>query len=257
MKFHVDMNCDLGEGYGAFRVGNDAEVMQHITSANVACGFHGGDPVTMARTVGLAKRYGIAVGAHPGYPDLMGFGRREMQLTREEVKSYTLYQMGSLQAFATASGINLQHMKPHGALYNLAAKHGKTSEGIVEAIREFDDRMIVFAPPKSVLATVAANAGLRVALEFFADRAYNPDGSLMSRMQPYSIITEPKKLVERAVRALEDKSVLAVDGQVISLGEVHTICVHGDTDNAVRLVETLRKGLIKAGVDVKPVSDFI
>lgn len=251
------MNCDLGEGYGAFRVGNDPQVMPHITSANVACGFHAGDPVTMARTVDLAKRHGVAVGAHPGYPDLMGFGRREMFLTPEEVKSYTLYQIGSLQAFAKAAGVRVQHLKPHGALYNLAAKDEKTSEGIVEAVREFDNKLIFFAPPKSMLARVAVKAGSRVALEFFADRAYNSDGSLVSRMQPNSIIKEPEKLVERAVRAVKEKSVLAIDRQIVRLGEVHTICVHGDISDAVRLVEALKKGLIRAGVELKPVSNFL
>jgi len=257
LKLQVDMNCDLGEGYGAFRVGNDAEIMPHITSANVACGFHAGDPMIMAQTVSLAKKYKVAVGVHPGYPDLLGFGRREMQLASEEVKNYTIYQIGSLQAFVKAAGVDLQHVKPHGALYNLAAKDKETSEGIVEAVRAFDDRLIILAPPGSVLAKVAVAAGLRVALEFFADRAYNADGSLVSRKQPNSIIKEPQKLVERAVRALEEKSVLAVDGKVVTLGEVHTICVHGDTPAAVGLVEALKKGLINAGVEVKPVSSFI
>ncbi len=257
MKLQVDMNCDLGEGYGGFRVGNDAEIMPHITSANVACGFHAGDPMIMAQTVSLAKKFRVAVGVHPGYSDLLGFGRREMQLASEEVKNYTIYQIGSLQAFAKAAGINLQHVKPHGALYNLAAKDKETSEGIVGAVRAFDDRLIILASPGSVLARVAVAAGLRVALEFFADRAYNADGSLVSRKQPNSIIKEPQKLVERAVRALKEESVLAVDGKVVTLGELHTICVHGDTPAAVGLVEALKKGLIKAGVEVKPVGSFI
>ena len=257
MKLQVDMNCDLGEGYGAFRVGSDAEIMPHITSANVACGFHAGDPMIMAQTIGLAKRCKVAVGVHPGYPDLLGFGRREMQLTSQEVKNYTIYQIGALQALAKVAGVNLQHVKPHGALYNQAAKDKKTSEGIIEAVRAFDDRLIVLAPPESVLAKVAVAAGLRVALEFFADRAYNADGSLVSRKQPNSIIKDPQKLVERAVKVLEEKSVLAVDGETVSLSEVHTICVHGDTPAAVKLLEALKKGLIKAGVEVKPVSSFI
>lgn len=257
MKLQVDMNCDLGEGYGAFRVGNDAEIMSQITSANVACGLHAGDPIIMAQTVSLAKRCKVAVGVHPGYPDLLGFGRREMQLTSDEVKNYTIYQIGALQAFAKAAGVDLQHVKPHGALYNKAAKDEATSKGIVQAARAFDDRLMILAPPKSVLARIAVDVRLRVALEFFADRAYNADGSLVSRKKPNSVIKEPQKLVERAVKALKEKSVLATDGTVVNLGEIHTICVHGDTPGAARLAEALKKGLVKAGVEVKPVSSFI
>jgi UPF0271 protein len=257
LKLHIDLNCDLGEGYGAFKVGADAEIMPHITSANIACGFHSGDPVTMARTVDVSKRHGVAVGAHPGYPDLLGFGRREMKLASLEVKNYTIYQIGALQGFAKAAGIGLQHVKPHGALYNTAAKDEETSVGIVEAVKAFDDRLIVLAPPKSVLAKVAHNARLCVAFEFFADRAYNPDGSLVSRKQSNSILEEPGKVVERAVKAIENKTVLAVSGEVVDLGEVHTICVHGDTPKAVSLVEALKKGLVKAGVEVKPLASFM
>ena len=257
MKLKVDLNCDLGEGFGGFRVGNDAEMMPHITSANIACGFHAGDPLVMADTIGLAKEHNVAVGAHPGYPDLQGFGRREMKLACEEIKQYTLYQIGALQGFAKVAQIPLQHVKPHGALYNTAVKDEGTAEGIVEAVKAFDEDLIVFAPSKSILAKVTVNAGLRVACEFFADRAYNADGSLVSRQLPNSIIKDPKRLVERALKALKESSVLSADGKTVSLSEVHTICVHGDTPAAVRLVEALKKGLIAAGVEVKPVSSFI
>jgi UPF0271 protein len=257
LKLQIDINCDLGEGYGAFKVGADAEMMPHITSANIACGFHGGDPITMAQTINTAKKHGVAVGAHPGYPDLLGFGRREMQLTSLEVKNYTIYQISALQGFAKVAGVGLQHVKPHGALYNTAAKDEETSEGIVEAVKAFDSRLIVFAPPKSVLAKVAVEAGLRVAYEFFADRAYNPDGSLVSRKQPNSIMEETGKVVERVIKVIERRTVLAINGQVVNLGEVHTICVHGDTPTAVRLVEALKKGLVKAGIEVKPVGSFL
>ena len=257
MKFQVDLNCDLGEGYGNFRVGNDEEMMPHITSANVACGFHAGDPMVMANIIGIAKKHSVAVGAHPGYPDLQGFGRREMKLAREEIKQYTLYQVGALQGFARAAEVHLQHVKPHGALYNKAAQDEETAEGIVEAVMAFDKGLIVFAPPKSILAKVSVDAGLRVACEFFADRAYNADGSLVSRQRPNSIINDPKKLVERALRALKEKSVLTADGKTVNLCEVQTICVHGDTPEAVKLVKALKSGLVAAGVEVKPVSSFI
>ncbi|HVP15796.1 MAG TPA: 5-oxoprolinase subunit PxpA, partial [candidate division Zixibacteria bacterium] len=227
------------------------------TSANIACGFHAGDPVTMARTVSLAKKNNVAIGAHPSYPDIMGFGRREMQLSPEEVMSCTIYQIGALQGFAKAAGVSLQHVKPHGALYNTASEDEETSKGVVEAVRALDDELIVLAPPKSVLAKVAVEAGLRVALEFFADRAYNADGSLVSRRQPNAIVKEPREVVERVVNVIKEKKVLATNGKVVTLGEVHTICVHGDTPAAVTLVETLKKALIKAGIEVKPLGSFV
>ena len=257
MKFLVDINCDLGESYGAFKVGNDAEIMPYITSANIACGFHAGDPLTMAQTIALAKKHGVAVGAHPGYPDLMGFGRREMQLTREEAKSYIIYQVSALQGFAKVFGVNLQHVKPHGAMYNTALKDAELARAITEAIAELDGNLIVFAPPKSALAKTAAEVGLRVAHEFFADRAYNPDGSLVSRKKPGSIIEEPKKVVERAVKAVKEGLVEAFNGEIVELGVVQTICVHCDTPTAIELAQALRSGLAKAGVEVKPVSHFI
>jgi UPF0271 protein len=257
LKFRVDINCDLGESYGAFKVGNDAEIMPHITSANVACGFHAGDPLTMAQTVALAKKHGVAVGAHPGYPDLMGFGRREMQLTSEEAKSYIIYQIGALQGFAKVFGVNLQHVKPHGAMYNMALKDRELSRAIAGAVAELDHNLIVFAPPKSAMAEVAAEAGLRVAYEFFADRAYNPDGSLVSRKKLGAIIEEPEKAVKRAIRAVKEGMVEAFDGTIVELGQVHTICVHGDTPTAVKLAGALKRGLVKAGIEVKPVSQFI
>lgn len=257
MKFQIDINCDLGESYGAFKVGNDEKIMPYITSANIACGFHGGDPMTIERTINLAKRHTVAVGAHPSFPDLLGFGRREMQLTSEEVKNYIIYQVGALQGFAKVASVSLQHVKPHGALYNTAVKDEKTSRGIAEAVKALDHNLMIFAPPKSVLAKVAVHAGLRVAYEVFADRAYNPDGSLASRKQPNAIIQETQKVVERAVRMVEEGTVLAVNDEVVNLGKVHTVCVHGDTPNAAELVEALKKGLIRAGIDVKPVGSFI
>jgi len=257
LKFWVDINCDLGESYGNFKVGSDAEIMPYITSANVACGFHGGDPVTIAQTIALAKKHGVAVGAHPGYPDLMGFGRREMQLTYNEAKTYVIYQVGALQGFAKVFGAPLQHVKPHGAMYNMALKDEALARAITEAVLELDHNLIVFAPPKSVLAKKAADAGLRVAHEFFADRAYNPDGSLVSRRLAGAVIEEPDKVVGRAVKAVKEGVVEAVNGELVELGTVHTICVHGDTPTALKLARALRSGLVKAGIEVEAVSRFI
>jgi len=253
----VDLNCDLGESFGAFRIGNDVEIMSHISSANVACGFHAGDPVTIARTIGLAKRYKVAVGAHPGFPDLLGFGRREMKLAPEEAEDYVLYQISALYGLAKAAGVGLQHVKPHGALYNMAAKDRSLSGAIVRGIQEFDRDLIVFAPPGSALANVAAGAKLRVALEFFADRAYNLDGSLVSRVQEGSMVRDERQVVQRAVDAVKEGTVETVDGRVLKLDRVDTICVHGDTPNAVKLTQALKKGLVEAKIRVEPVGVFI
>jgi UPF0271 protein len=257
LKLQIDINCDLGESYGAFKIGNDEKIMPHITSANIACGFHAGDPIIMAQTVNLAKKHGVAVGAHPSYPDLLGFGRREMHLTIEEIKNYTIYQVSALQGFAKIAGLNLQHVKPHGALYNTAVKDEETSRGIVDAVKALDKSLIIFASPKSVLAKIATEAGLRVAYEFFADRAYNVDGSLVSRKQPNSIITEPSLVLERTIKVLREGKVSALNGETVTLGKVHTICVHGDTPTAIKLTEVLKKELVKSGIDVMPVGKFI
>jgi UPF0271 protein len=211
----------------------------------------------MAYTINLAKKYSVAIGAHPGFPDLMGFGRREMQLTPEEVKNYVIYQVSALEGFAKTVGTSLQHVKPHGALYNMAVNDKKLSETIVETVRALNRNLIVFAPPNSVLADGAAKSGLQVAYEFFADRSYNPDGSLVSRRQPNAIIQEPNKVVQRVVKVIKDGTVLAANSEVIDMGKVHTICVHGDTPAAVKLVEAIKHGLMKANVEVKRVSSFI
>jgi UPF0271 protein len=257
LKLRIDINCDLGESYGHFNVGQDAQIMPHITSANVACGFHSGDPVTMAHTVELTKKCGVAVGAHPGYPDLMGFGRREMKLSAEETKSYIMYQIGALEAFAKASNISLQHVKPHGALYNVAAKNGDVSKSIVEAIHSVDSDLILLAPPNSAIAKVSSEMGLRVAFEVFADRAYNSDGTLVSRNQAHSLITDPRRVVERAKRMIEKGTVQAINGEIVQLGEVHTICIHGDTPNAAEMARILKSKLLAAKIEVKPVGSFL
>ena len=257
MRRKIDINCDLGESYGHFKVGQDSKIMPHITSANVACGFHAGDPVTMAHTVKLARKFRVAVGAHPGYPDLMGFGRREMQLDPEELKNYIMYQVGALQAFAKASNISLQHVKPHGALYDIATRDKNAAKTIAGAILSVDSKLILLGPPHSMIAKIASRMGLRVALEAFADRAYNPDGTLVSRSQLGSVIEEPKLVVERGRKMIEDGTVSAINGETVHLGEVHTICVHGDTPNAVEMARILKASLLAAKIDVKPVGSFL
>jgi UPF0271 protein len=257
LKHKVDINCDLGESYGSFKVGYDEKVMPYITSANVACGFHAGDPVVMAKTVRLAKQHNVAIGAHPGFPDLMGFGRREMKLTQEEAKNYIIYQVGALQAFAKTIGAELQHVKTHGALYNMAMKDAALAKAIVESVVAVDSKLIVFAQLKSKVAEVATKAGLRVAYEVFADRAYNSDGSLVSRKIKGAVIEDSKTVTERAIEMVKEKRVIAVNGKAIDLGEVHTICVHGDNLKAVELVKSLQKRLKKAGIEVVSVGKFV
>jgi UPF0271 protein len=257
LKLKVDLNCDLGESYGNFKIGFDEQVMPYITSANIACGFHAGDPIVMANTVKLAKQHNVAIGAHPGFPDLVGFGRREMKLTQKEATNYTIYQVGALQAFAKTAGVELQHVKPHGALYNMAMKYTMLAKAIVEAIDAVDSGLIVFVAAESELAKAASKAGLRVACEVFADRAYNSDGSLVSRAVAGAVIEDARTVTERAVGMVKEKRVTAIDGKVVDLGDVHTICVHGDNLAAVALVKTLQKGLEKAGVEVASVGKFL
>jgi len=257
LKSKVDINCDLGESYGAYTIGNDEELMPHITSANIACGFHAGDPMTIAKTIHLAGKCNVAVGAHPSFPDLMGFGRRDMQLSSEETRNYTIYQIGALQGFAKTEGRGLQHVKPHGALYNMAANEKETSKAIVAAARALDEDLIIFAPQKSVLAEAAHKAGLRVAYEFFADRAYNRDGSLVSRKETNAVIHEAQKVVERTIRAVMEGIVTTYDGELLKIDEVHTVCVHGDTPNAITLVKALRKGMAKACIKVESAGKFL
>jgi len=257
LKLKVDINCDLGESYGLFKVGRDEEVMPYITSANVACGFHTGDPMVMAKTVRLAKQYNVAVGAHPGFLDLVGFGRREMKLSKEEVTNLVIYQVGALQAFAKSFGMELQHVKPHGALYNMAVNDATLAKAVVEGVAAVDSRLIVFTQIKSKVAEVAAKVGLRVAFEVFAERAYNSNGSLVSRLIAGSVIEDPMTVTERAVRMVREKNVVAMDGKVVDLDEVHTICVHGDNLKAVELAKNLRKKLEKAGIEVVSVGKFV
>jgi UPF0271 protein len=257
LKLKVDINCDLGESFGSFKIGRDEEVMPYITSANVACGFHAGDPLVMAHTVKLAKQYDVAMGAHPGFLDLMGFGRREMELSGEEAKNYVIYQVGALQAFARTVGTSLQHVKPHGALYNMAMKDAVLARAIVEGVAALDADLIVFTQAKSEMTKVASKAGLRVAFEVFADRAYSQDGSLVSRAVSGAVIEDPRLVTERAIKMVKENCVVAVDGEVVDLGEVHTICVHGDNLKAVTLVKALRKGLEKAGISVVSVGKFV
>jgi UPF0271 protein len=252
----VDLNCDMGESFGRYHVGADEALMPFITSANIACGYHAGDPMVMARTVRLAVEHGVGIGAHPGFPDLMGFGRRQMQLAPEEIENYILYQIGALAAFAHAAGAELAHVKPHGALYNMAAKDRSLAEAIVHGVSTFSRELILVGLAGSLLVEAAEEAGLRVAQEGFADRAYNPDGTLRSRRLPGALIEDPKVAAERAIRMVRDGVVVAHTGEEIPL-HVDTICVHGDTPTAVEIAKTIRQQLEAAEIEAVPMGNFV
>lgn len=250
MKRFVDLNADLGESFGPYTLGMDEAVLEVITSANVACGFHASDPRVMKKTVLLAKEKGVAIGAHPGFPDRVGFGRRVMDVTPEEAETDVMYQIGALKAFCDAYGVNLQHVKPHGALYNHANKNAELSQAIAEGIRAVDPGLILFAQPGSELAKAGERAGLQVAFEVFGDRAYNPDGSLVSRRLPGAVIHDPEKAAAQVVRMVLESRVTAVDGSDVEV-PADTICVHGDNPEAIELVRTIRRRLEEGGVAVQ------
>ncbi|HEY7056374.1 MAG TPA: 5-oxoprolinase subunit PxpA [Vicinamibacterales bacterium] len=247
----IDLNCDMGESFGPWRMGADEAVLPYITSANIACGAHAGDPSVMRRTVRLAREAGVSVGAHPGFPDLQGFGRRELKADPREMEDWIVAQIGALAAIARAEGAVLRHVKAHGALYNLAVRDRALAEAIARAIASVDRSLIMFGLPKSAMTDAGADAGLRVAAEGFADRAYEPDGSLTPRSKPGAVIHDPEVVVRRAVRMVRDRVVLTPDGREIAL-QVDTICVHGDTPGADELVRRIRAGLEAAGIDVRP-----
>jgi UPF0271 protein len=251
----VDLNADIGESFGAYTIGHDAALMTSITSASVAAGFHAGDPGVLRETIRLARAHGVAVGAHPGFPDLPGFGRRDMKLTPREAEDLVLYQIAAVAGVAAAEGTPLQHVKPHGALFNMAARDSDLADAIARATVAIDRRLILFGPPNSALLRAGRLFGLRVAAEVFADRAYEPDGSLVSRLKANAVISDGEVLVARAIRMVRDHTVEAVDGSVLTL-DVDTLCVHGDTEGAAQLAARIRAGLEAAGVTVCSLADL-
>jgi 5-oxoprolinase (ATP-hydrolysing) subunit A len=249
----IDLNSDVGETFGPWTMGNDAALMPHVTSANVACGFHAGDPTTMRNTVRLAKEHGVAIGAHPGFPDLVGFGRRELKTSPQDVEDFVLYQVAAIAGVAAAEGLRLQHVKAHGALYNMACRDRALADAIASAVVALDRDLILFGLPNSELLRAGVAAGLRVAAEGFADRAYEADGSLASRQKPGSVIHDRSTVVARAVKMVKERTVVAVDGSTIVF-ESETICLHGDTEGAAELAREIRRGLEEAGVRVQSIA---
>jgi len=252
----IDLNADLGESYGNFSVGRDAELIPLLTSAHLACGFHGGDPRVMDRTVRVCKSAGVAVGAHPSFPDLVGFGRRVLEATGEEVETDVLYQVAALDGFCRRHGVTLQHVKPHGALYNHANRTPEVAEAIAAAIASYDGRLLLVCQSGTELARAGIAAGLTVAFEGFVDRAYNPDGTLVSRSVQGSVYHDPGRAIEQALGMVTQSTVVAVDGTVVDV-EVDTLCAHGDNPEAVEFIAALRDRLAQAGIALKPMREVV
>lgn len=254
--YQIDLNCDLGESFGNYKIGMDEEVIPLISSANVACGYHASDPMVMQKTIAMTKKFGTAVGAHPGFPDLMGFGRRNLSVSPAEAKAYTLYQLGALDAFCRTQGVKLQHVKPHGALYNMAAKDYELARGICEAIYEFDKKLIVLALSGGELVRAGEDIGLRTALEFFADRAYEEDGTLVNRRKEGAVITDENEALARVVRMIKENKLTAITGKDISI-KADSVCVHGDGVKALEFVEKIREKLTDEQIAIKPLAEIV
>ena len=254
MTAKIDFNCDMGESFGMYKMGFDEEVIKHITSANIACGFHAGDPMWMRHTVDLALRHGVAIGAHPSFPDLNGFGRRNMVVSADEAKNDVTYQVGALQAFTADK--RLQHVKPHGAMYNMAVNDESLAQAICESILEIDPDMILVALAGSRWLGIAEDMGLKVAREIFADRALNADGTLVSRSQPGSVIHDTAEVVERSLRMVTEGKATAITGEQIDV-QADSLCLHGDTPGAVEMAASLKRELEAADVEILPLARIL
>ena len=254
--YRVDLNSDLGESFGRYTLGMDDQIIPLVTSANVACGYHASDPVVMEKTMKLAKEAGIRAGAHPGFPDLMGFGRRNMAVSPEEARAYVLYQLGALDGFCRQQGMRMQHVKPHGALYNMSAKDYALSAAICEAIAAFDRDLIVLALSGGQLARAAQDMGLRTAQEVFADRAYEEDGTLVNRRKPGAMITDEDEAIARVIRMVKERTVTAVTGKEIPI-RADSVCVHGDGEKALAFVRKIREALQKEGIMICPLDQIV
>jgi len=246
----IDLNSDLGESFGAFKIGNDEEVLKYISSANIACGYHGGDHNVMFETVRLAKKYSVQIGAHPGFPDLAGFGRREMKLTPREIYHLMVYQIGALEAVCKTNGTNLVHVKPHGALYNMAAKNREMADSIAQAVFDLNPELVLFALAGSELANAGQEKGLVVAGEVFADRTYQLDGTLTSRQESNAMIHDSELAITRVIRMIKEGKVEAVNGTDIEI-QADTICVHGDDPQALEFVTKLKQAFQQENIEIR------
>lgn len=249
----IDINCDMGESFGSYQIGEDERIISFISSANIACGFHAGDPMVMARTMDLAQKHRVAVGAHPGYPDRLGYGRRNLETFSGEIKNYLLYQIGALMAFSIAYRLPLQHVKPHGALYNLAARDEKTAQEVIDAVKSIDPDLILVLLSGSLGAKMALDSGLKVAQEVFPDRAYLKDGRLAPRSMEGAVIHDSDLVKKRIVKLIASGTMTSIEGQEIPL-KADTLCIHGDTPGAWKVARVIHRELIKSRIRVVPLA---
>jgi 5-oxoprolinase (ATP-hydrolysing) subunit A len=250
--FSIDLNCDMGESFGVWTMGNDTALMDIVSSINVACGFHAADASTIRKTIEIAAGKGVSVGAHPGYPDLQGFGRREMQLSAQEIFDLVLYQISALKGICEAFGLKLNHVKPHGALYNTAAKTAETAAAIVRAVKAVDANLVFYGLSGSFLISEAEKAGLKTASEVFADRTYQGDGSLTPRNQPDALIETADESCRQVLQMIREQSVTATNGEKVTL-KAETVCVHGDGKNALEFARNVRSRIIEKGIEIKSI----
>lgn len=246
----IDLNCDLGESFGNYKIGMDEEVIKYISSANIACGFHASDPLVMEKTVALAKENGVKVGAHPGFPDLAGFGRRNMNVSPKELKAMVIYQIGALNAFCKANEIKMNHVKPHGAMYNMAAKDERLALAIAEAVAHVDDSLVLVGLSGSELLKAAKRVGIKCASEVFADRVYEDDGSLVPRTKIGAVITNEEEASDRAVQMIKFGKVKSISGKEIPI-TADTICIHGDTPQALHLARIMRAKFAREKIEIQ------
>ncbi len=252
MNAIIDLNCDMGESYGAWTMGRDTEVLPFVSSANIACGFHGGDPSTMRKTVAAAIKHGVAIGAHPSLQDLAGFGRRVIQITPDEAYDSVVYQIGALAGVAASQGARLHHVKAHGALYNMAARDAALARAICEAVRDIDSSLVLYGLAGSKLIEAAQAAGLKAASEVFADRSYQDDGSLTPRSQAGAMIEDVDQAVAQVVRMVKEGKVRSQSGKDVPV-QADTLCIHGDQPNALVFASGIRRALEAAGISIQTV----
>ncbi len=248
--YQIDLNCDLGESFGRYTLGLDEEVIPYISSANIACGYHASDPEIMEKTVAIAKKSGVHIGAHTGFPDLLGFGRRDMKLSKAEARTYTMYQIGALEAFCRAAGVPLYHVKPHGAFYNMAAKDYELALAICEGIAAINPGLVLLGLSKSQMETAAKTVGIPFKREVFADRAYEDDGSLVARSRPGSMIEDEELAIKRIIGMIKRGTVTSINGREIEI-QADSVCVHGDGAKALEFVKMIRSTLCAEGIEVK------
>lgn len=254
--YAVDLNSDLGESFGAYTIGRDGDILPLVSSANVACGFHAGDPTIMEKTAKICKESGTAIGAHPGFDDLQGFGRRNMSLSPADAKNLVVYQVGALDAFCKSAGIKLQHVKPHGALYNMAAKDAALSRAICEGIYAYNPALILLGLAGSEMLRAAQETGLPYAAEVFADRAYEDDGTLVARTKPGAMIHDEDEAVSRVIGMIKNRTVKTISGREIEIC-ADSVCVHGDSEKALLFVKKIRTALENEGISIKPIAEII